>query len=243
MNLLLLDPSDLGAGGTATVRADRYPPRAGLWPPLPGRVLRVGMRDGQIGRGEVDAVGGGLVQLRVAFTDPPPPPLPMTLLLALPRPKMLRRVLRASAELGIKRVVLLNASRVDKSYWQSPLLAPASVEGCFRAGLEQAVDTGWPELQLRSRLRPFVEDELPALAAGSERVLAHPAAALPVEPAGGARVTLAIGPEGGFTDFEAGLFAAAGFTARSLGPRVLRVETALPVLATAICAARTPLPQ
>ena len=37
---------------------------------------------------------------------------------------MLRRVLRTAAEIGIKHIWLINSSRVEKSYWQSPLLAP-----------------------------------------------------------------------------------------------------------------------
>jgi RsmE family RNA methyltransferase len=39
-------------------------------------------------------------------------------------------------------------------------------------------------------------------------------------------VVLAIGPERGWSDRERQLFAAAGFTRLSLGPRALRTETA-----------------
>ncbi len=43
--------------------------------------------------------------------------------------------------------------------------------------------------------------------------------------------TLAIGPEGGFTDEEANLARTAGWQLRDLGPRILRIETAALVLA------------
>jgi hypothetical protein len=56
-----------------------------------------------------------------------PRPLPLTVVLALPRPKMLRRILRALAEVGVKELHLINSYRVEKSYWQSPLLAPTAL--------------------------------------------------------------------------------------------------------------------
>lgn len=230
MNLLLLAPIELREPDLAAVAFARYPARAGRWPPAPGRRLRVGLIDGALGEGTVEALEDAHVLVRFRLDSPPPPPLPLGLVLALPRPKMLRRVLRGAAELGIKRIWLVNAGRVDKSYWQSPLLAPEAIVAWLGAGLEQAVDTVLPEVVLRPRLKPFVEDELPAIAAGTGCVIAHPAASAPLVAAGNAPVTLAIGPEGGFSDFELGLFAVAGFTAASLGARVLRVETALPVI-------------
>lgn len=232
MNLLLLAAAEIVAPGLAEVALSRYPARAGWWPPQPGRRLLVGLRDGLIGEGVVEHVGEQRARIRFTLDRPPPPALPLTLLLALPRPKMLRRVLRSAAEIGIRHIWLLNSSRVEKSYWQSPLLAPPMLEGYLAAGLEQACDTVMPRVALRTRFRPFVEDELPAIAAGSLRLVAHPAGRAPLAAAAGAgHVTLAIGPEGGFTDFEIALLGTAGFAACTLGPRVLRVETALPVLA------------
>lgn len=234
MNLLLLAEGDLVAPGLAAVALGRYPARSGWWPPEPGRRLQVGLRNGRVGAGVVEALASGRALVRFTLDREPPPPLPLTLVLALPRPKMLRRVLRSAAELGIKRIRLVNSGRVEKSYWQSPLLAREMLERYLVAGLEQACDTLLPDVALAPRFRPFVEDELPALAAGTRRVVAHPAAAAPMAAAGGGPVTLAMGPEGGFTDFEIGLLAAAGFEACTLGPRVLRVETALPALAATL---------
>jgi RsmE family RNA methyltransferase len=231
MNLLLLAAAEIATPGLAEVALSRYPARAGWWPPQPGRRLLVGLRDGLIGAGVVEHVGGHHARIRFTLDRPPPPALPLTLLLALPRPKMLRRVLRTAAEIGIKHIWLMNSSRVEKSYWQSPLLAEPMLDGYLAAGLEQACDTVLPRVELRTRFRPFVEDELPAIAAGSQCLVAHPAAGAPLAPADAGHATLAMGPEGGFTDFEIALLGTAGFAACTLGARVLRVETALPVLA------------
>lgn len=234
MNLLLLAPEELREPGLAAVALTRHPVRAGLWPPRPGRQLRVGIQNGLLGDGTVEGITNSHALIRYELHTPPPLPLPLALVLALPRPKMLRRVLRSTAELGIKRIWLVNAWRVEKSYWQSPLLAPAALDTWLCAGLEQAIDTVVPQIALRPRLRPFVEDELPAIAAGTRCVIAHPAAETPLVAEDMAAATLALGPEGGFTDFELGLFHTAGFTPASLGPRILRVETALPVLAATL---------
>ena len=123
MNLLLLAATEIAAPGLAEVALARYPARAGWWPPQPGRQLLLGLRDGLIGEGVVEHVGEQRARIRFTLDRAPPPALPLTLLLALPRPKMLRRVLRTAAEIGIKHIWLINSSRVEKSYWQSPLLA------------------------------------------------------------------------------------------------------------------------
>lgn len=230
MNLLLFSAGDLVAEDLIGISVARYPGRAGAWPPPRGQRLRLGRMNGKTGEGVVERVSEDRVFIRFALNAEPPSPLPLTLVLALPRPKMLRRIVRSASELGVKQIHLVNASRVQKSYWQSPLLAQSALHHCMVAGLEQACDTVMPEVRLWQRFRPFVEDALPGIADGSRRLLAHPAAEHRLAAVQG-RVTLAVGPEGGFTDFEVGLMSTAGFEAFSLGPRILRVETAVPVLA------------
>jgi RsmE family RNA methyltransferase len=98
-------------------------------------------------------------------------------------------------------------------------------------GLEQAKDTMLPELHLRRLLRPFAEDELPELAKDSLALVAHPGSPEPCPRQVSGPVTLAIGPEGGFIPAEVELLARAGFRPVDLGPRILRVETAVAALA------------
>ncbi len=79
-------------------------------------------------------------------------------------------------------------------------------------------------MRLIRRLKPFCEDELPTLIEG-QALIAHPGAALITSTFG--PITLAIGPEGGFVPFEIAMFERAGFRSVSLGPRILRCETAV----------------
>ena len=143
---------------------------------------------------------------------------------------MLRRVLSSAASLGVKSIFLINSYRVDKSYWQSPFLSDENIRHQLILGLEQARDTKLPEVCLRPRFKPFVEDELPQIVKDAAALVAHPGAAeqCPRDVAG--PVVLAIGPEGGLVQYEIDNLVSCGFRPVTLGPRILRVETAVPCL-------------
>lgn len=195
-----------------------------------GAALRVGVLNGRVGRATVLSLGAEGLVMDVVLDRDPPAPAPLTLLLALPRPKALRRVLQCVAAMGVKRVVLLNTWRVEKSFWESPALGPAALRQELALGLEQGGDTVLPTVELRRRFKPFVEDELPALRAATRALVAHPPAADPCPHAPAGPLTLAVGPEGGFTPYEIERLCAHGFEAVSLGLRPLRVEQAVPAL-------------
>lgn len=234
MNCVLLEPAEvpsLTPETTLALRGRRERHITTVLRARPGQSLRVGVIGGRLGQANVRAVSDGAVVLEsiVLATDPPPAP-PVTLCVALPRPKSLRRVLHAATTLGIKRIVLMETWRVDKSYWQSPLLAPDAVRSVLVLGLEQAVDTILPTVEVQRRFRPFVEDELPALMRGTTALVAHPGASEVMPASLSGPLTLFVGPDRGFTPFEIDLLAAAGVSARRLGPRILRVDEAVPAL-------------
>lgn len=195
-----------------------------------GRPLTVGLANGAMGTAEVLSMDKEAMKLAVTLTQPPPAPLPLTLVLALPRPKALNRAIIAATSMGVKRLVLLNAVRVEKSFWQSPRLTSANLHAQAVLGLEQAKDTQLPEILLRKRFKPFVEDELPSLSGGTEKLAAHPYDAAPCPVGVGGPVTLIVGPEGGFIPYEMDKLKEAGFRAVSMGERILRVESAIPAL-------------
>ncbi|GAA0789134.1 16S rRNA (uracil(1498)-N(3))-methyltransferase [Marinobacterium sediminicola] len=195
-----------------------------------GEKFRVGVLNGMIGEGEVIAICDRQIELCVHFDQAPPKPLPLQLIMALPRPKMLKRTLETIATLGVKDLWLINSYRVDKSYWSTPILRPEKIREHLLLGLEQAGDTLLPRVHLRKRFKPFVEDELPALAHDTRALVAHPYQAQPCPAATNTPTTLAIGPEGGFIAYEVEKMQEAGLSPIHLGRRILRVETAVPVL-------------
>jgi 16S rRNA (uracil1498-N3)-methyltransferase len=229
LNLVLLEPGEMHADGTARLAGRRATHVREVLRAGPGARIQAGLIGGRLGSAEIVSCADAGVVLRPALDLDPPAPSPIALLLALPRPKILRRVLQATAAMGVKRIVLLGSWKVEKSYFASPLLEPAALRSELLLGLEQGRDTILPEISVRRFFRPFVEDELDAAFAQGARLLAHPGAA-PVEalPAGGACAALAIGPEGGWTRYEADALRARGFSPFSLGPRALRVDAAVP---------------
>jgi RsmE family RNA methyltransferase len=235
MNLVLLEDNDLTGDGQAVLRGARARHIQEVHRATIGDTLRVGLLGGMLGQGVVTALADDEVALSIRLSECPPAPLGIDLLLAMPRPKMLRRLLAAVASMGVKRLVLVNSARVEKSYFDSPLLASAAIEEELRLGLSQARDTILPQVSIEPRFRPFVEDQADAFwPAPTRRLLAHPEAErdlwglLP----GPTRdpMVLAIGPEGGWVPFEVELLEAHGFHRFTAGPRILRVDTAVPFL-------------
>lgn len=239
MNLLLLDPSELDDTGIARLAGRRLEHAREVLRVQAGQSLKVGVLGGQLGTAEVLSRDAQALVLKVTVTQPPPPRAGVSLVLAIPRPKALKRVIPAIASLGVDRVVLVNAARVEKSYFDSKVLATEFLDGLVELGLEQACDTIRPTIELRERLKPFVEDELASWAPrDSVRLVPHPHATTPLRPVPSAtHVVLAIGPDGGWVPFELELFSKNGFQPVSLGPRVLRGEVAVPAVLGAVRAA------
>ena len=234
MNLLLLDQHEINEFGKAEIIGPRAEHLLNVVGVSAGDTVRCGVFGGNMGRATVDKTSSENelphLTLSPQLDKTPPPASTIELICALPRPKMLRRMVRSCAELGIKNITLINSFRVEKSYWQSPVLEYSNLQGILREGLEQAKDTLLPSLQLIPRFKPFVEDILPRMLSGKRGLLAHPynASVCPValtEPS-----ILAIGPEGGWNEFEVEKWREAGFEQVHLGDRILKVETAVPTL-------------
>jgi RsmE family RNA methyltransferase len=232
LNLLLLDEEDLDRSGGARVRGRRARHVVEVLRAAPGDRIAVGLLRGRTGEAVVLEASADLVLLSVTLDGEPPPPSPVALVLALPRPKILRKVLQAAAAMGVKRLALVGTYRVEKSYFASPLLAPEAIEAELRLGLEQGKDTVPPEVTLHRFFKPFVEDDLDGLFPPDRRarLIAHPGAPALLDPvpAGADGAVLAIGPEGGFTTYEASTLITRGFHPFSFGPRPLRVDVAVP---------------
>lgn len=230
MNLLLLEDGDFIAPDRVRLQGRRLQHLREVHRAECGDSLRVGRLGSMMGRGELLSLDAAQAELQISLDTPPPAKLPLTLLLAVPRPKMLKRVLQTVSAMGVARLVLLNSYRVEKSFWQTPFLEPASIREQLILGLEQARDTVLPEVTLEKRFKPFVEDRLPALAEGTLGLTGHPGEYPACPRAVDGPVTLAIGPEGGWIPYEVELLRVAGLQPVQLGERILRVETAVPAL-------------
>ena len=233
MNLIVFNREELDAAALLRLSGSRAEHLLSVNKVAVGDVLRVGEIGGRRGRGTVCKVVPGEVALRVEFDEAGIQlPSGLNFIVALPRPQMLKRILEFSATVSASRVMLIRSSRVEKSFFQSPLLEESQIREHLVLGMEQGVSTWVPAVTVHSRFRRFVEDEMGELIGSSLRLLAHPNSAAGMYEAfqaGGApaEVTVAIGPEGGWIEHEVELFEAHGFSRFHLGERVLRVDSAV----------------
>jgi RsmE family RNA methyltransferase len=143
----------------------------------------------------------------------------------------MRRLWAQLAAIGVRRIMLTNAERVERAYFDTHVIAPACYRPLLLEGLQQARDTRVPAVSVHRRFRPFVEDDLDGLVGEARRVVADPSASRPIRsvvadvPDSG-RVVLAVGPEGGWNAFELALLEKHGFQSAGMGPRTLRTDTA-----------------
>ena len=211
----------------------------------PGDTLRVGRLNGLAGSAtDLSDDENGIV-LDARLDEPAPEPW-LDLILAMPRPKVMHRLWADLAAVGFARIFIVNAAKVEKYYFDSHWLDEATWRSLLIEGLEQAGATRLPDVQVRRALRPFVEDEIPALYPNSAKWIAHPrihdAPPRAAAAQNGGHPVVAVGPEGGWTDFELALFFKAGFQPLSLGDRALRSDTACIALAGALAAINGPQP-
>lgn len=152
--------------------------------------------------------------------------LDLTLVQAVGKGDRMDYSLQKATELGVTAIrplfserteVRLEGKRLDKrvAHWRGVLVS--ACEQCGRARL--------PDLQAPLTLDAWLEEPAPGarlvLLPGAERPLA---AVSP--PSGGTEIL--VGPEGGLSEQEERKLRMAGCTPVSLGPRVLRTETAGP---------------
>ena len=226
MNIILLAAEDWLDENTVSIDGRRHEHIRGVLKAEVGDALRVGLLGGLRGSGTVVKQSAEDTHLQIDLVESPLPRHPCNLILALPRPKMLRRVFRTAAEMGVAHLYLINSARVEKSYWQSPLLQPDRIKTALTAGLERAGDTVLPEVHLHPRFKPFIEDQLPGLIGSSACWIAHPGAREALATQSGEGLIL-LGPEGGFVPYEVELAQSMGAQPVRLSDRVLSVDTAV----------------
>ena len=239
MNLILLEPDEIRADGTALLAGKRARHVREVLQAGEGEEIRVGVVDGPAGMATV-LEDAKQLRLQCALTDPASPAPRVDLLLAMPRPKVMNRLWPVLAALGVGRILVSNAWKTERNYFDTHVLEPEHIREGLIEGLQQARDTRLPQVSVHKQFKKLVEDKLDGFGPYAARLVAHPGegafpalAALPKD----SRILLAVGPEGGWTPFELELLAAHGFESVSWGPRALRTDTACTVLLGLIHAA------
>lgn len=239
---MLIEPDELTHDSTVRLSGVRLRHLREVLRVANGATLRVGLVDGPRGTAVVRSIDGNIAELGCIFEAAAPARPAVDLVLALPRPKVMRRLFAQIAALGVGRVILTNAARVERDYFDAHILSPAVYRPLLIEGLQQAKDTRLPAVTVHRQFRILIEDDLEMLVPDGVRLVAEPGDAPSIAqqattsaastPPGSGRIVLAVGPEGGWNEFELTLMKSHGFLPISLGTRTLRSDTACVALLT-----------
>jgi len=242
MNIILVDSTEI-AGKVLRLTDIRAEHIVKVLKSDVGETVRVGLINGGKGTGTITSMGKKRpfsVELELNISNCSTEIPPLDLILALPRPIMLKRILTQVTALGVGTIHLIHANRVEKSFWNAGVLNENEYRVHLLHGLEQAVDTRIPEVHIHRKFKPFIEDYFPdQVQKYGACVLAHPSGKTrlsDVVQGGQGRIALAIGPEGGWVDYEVEQFKKKGFSSCTIGERILKVDTAVIALHSRISA-------
>ena len=238
MNRILFESDEI-RDGVATFGGDRAEHVMNVLHGEVGQVLKTGEINGRIGTGEIiecsnarmfeSGNNGPVIKLRCRHQEESLRPW-VDLILAPPRPRVMKRLLPQLAALGVGRIFLVGAKKVEKDFWGATLLKSENYRPLLIDGLMQAGTSILPTLETRRNFRKFVKEELDGLWPSARRIVAHPYDGVRTfehsDNPSVRTILLAIGPEGGWTDDEVALLEERGFSRYSLGPRILRTDTA-----------------
>jgi 16S rRNA (uracil1498-N3)-methyltransferase len=197
-----------------------------------GEVVAIRDGAGLVGTGRLVRVGKEWeVELDSVERRPAPPEL--ILAVGAGDRERFSLVVEKAVELGVTTLVPLETER---SGGVATRVRPVHLTKLRRQALEAVKQSGNPwtcTVDAPVTLERFLERE-PA----SQCWLADPAGVAPPPAVGGGSCAVIVGPEGGLTESERASAIEAGYTAVTLGPNMLRFETAAIAAAAVVEAAR-----
>jgi 16S rRNA (uracil1498-N3)-methyltransferase len=187
-------------------------------------------------RGRIISITDGRVEFELGEVIPSAAVPSLTLLLSIFKFDRMEWAIEKCVELGAARIVPVIAQRTEVHLANAALKRVERWQRIARQASEQSRRASLPEISQPNRLKDAITAStgLRIVLAESEEQLSLKDALNILAPSG--ELTLAFGPEGGWTESELKLFLGDGWTAASLGSTILRAETAA-IAATAIALA------
>jgi 16S rRNA (uracil1498-N3)-methyltransferase len=185
--------------------------------------------------GRVSAVGRSAVDLEIVERRQIDRELshPLTLAVSLPKGDRQKVLVEKLVELGVTRLIPLDTQRGVAEGTPAALirLRRQVIEASKQCGRNRLMEIAEPlSLPQLIQQAPFAATA-PAERGPLHRILAHPSGRPLTHSDAVGPAVIAIGPEGGFTDDEVAAADRSGWKIVSLGPRILRIETAALALA------------
>ena len=179
MNRILFEKDEI-VNGIATFGGERAEHVLKVLHGEVGQILKTGEIDGPIGTSVITAisrlpspVSSPQITVSCNYAENSLRPW-IDLILAPPRPRVMKRMLPQLASLGVGRIFLVGAKKVEKDFWGATLLKSENYRPLLIDGLMQAGTSILPTLETRRNFRKFVREELDTLFQESKRIVAHP---------------------------------------------------------------------
>ena len=176
---------------------------------------------------EIVEARGDRVLFRVLESiDTPPPSVRITLCAAIVKFDRFEWMVEKATELGVERILPLEAGRTEKGLFEASAKRAERWRRIARESAQQSRRTTIPEILPAVRFGQSLSQDADYRYFLDEAAAPPLLSLLPSNPASTDRVAILLGPEGGWTDDERRLSHDAAWRAVSLGPQILRAETA-----------------
>ncbi len=234
MNLVILENTDHVTGSIYRIDGPRLRHIRSILKAKHGETIEAGLLNGPIAAAKIIELTKTCATLDCTFAAAAARQSPaIDLICALPRPQTLKKVLQTAATMGVENIHLINANRVEQCYFSASAMEPQNIKKQLLEGLSQGKRTNLPKVQIHRRFRCFFEEILPRIETqqpGSLKLTADVHATKYLKPQTvktSHRIIIAIGPEGGWVDFELEIMDRTGFKLFKLSNSTLRVENAV----------------
>ncbi len=231
MNIIILTEQDKTTEDIYVVNDNRAEHINKILKSKKGDVVEIGLLNGGMGNAKITEITDRKVKLKLlnikTFNTVEPI---VDIICALPRPQTLKKVLNTIATMGVSNLYLIRSAKVEKSFYQSTLLIRENYTKYLLEGLSQGKRTKLPEVSVHKKFKLFFDDnftkgndnKIKLLAdTGTDKFLKK------LKVKNKKHYVIAIGPEGGWTDYEIAFMKKYGFITFKLSQNILRVETAV----------------
>lgn len=189
-----------------------------------GDSFHAGVINGPFGQGTLTAINTKALTFQFTWTKEPEPPSQIHFIIGLPRPQTARKILNTLSTLGAETLHFVQTDKSDRNYTNSKLWLTNEWSRHLIDGAQQGFTTTLPKVSWDLSLYKTIKtqsanitkialDNYEGITSLGQTDLKLP-------------LTLAIGPEQGWSDRDRELLTRHGFHLAHLGQRVLRVETA-----------------
>jgi 16S rRNA (uracil1498-N3)-methyltransferase len=183
--------------------------------------------EGRVRLGRITSVDAGKVEFVLGEEVVARELVPITLVVAVFKFDRFEWAIEKATELGVSRIVPVIARRTESHLAQAAVKRAERWRRISHEASQQARRVSPPEIGNPVKLKEAIALEAAVkivCAETEQKLLLRDELASAKNPSS---IALAVGPEGGWNDEELNLFADAGWTAVTLGPTILRTETAV----------------